>query len=120
MNGVINRLIARVMFIILFFAPVHENNFYLSVKDEVTTESTVICFEYKNSTNQLLAALVLAKAVDDVIIPEIMAVLEQSFDLIEITQEIFLEGTQGTRLLSRDEVSAIIANPALILNSGLA
>lgn len=76
--------------------------------------------EYKNSTNQLLAALVLAKAVDDVIIPEIMAVLEQSFDLIEITQEIFLEGTQGTRLLSRDEVSAIIANPALILNSGLA
>ena len=63
MNGVINRLIARVMFIILFFAPVHENNFYLSVKDEVTTESTVICFEYKNSTNQLLAALVLAKAV---------------------------------------------------------
>lgn len=76
--------------------------------------------EYKSSTNQLLAALVLAKAVDDVIIPEIMAVLEQSFDLIEITQEIFLEGTQGTRLLSRDEVSAIIANPALILNSGLA
>ena len=52
MNGVINRLIARVMFIILFFAPVHENNFYLSVKDEVTTESTVICFEYKNSTNR--------------------------------------------------------------------
>lgn len=76
--------------------------------------------EYKSSTNQLLAALVLAKAVDDVIIPEIMAVLEQSFDLVEITQEIFLEGTQGTKLLSRDEVSAIIANPALILNSGLA
>ncbi|MGN0577256.1 MAG: hypothetical protein ACI4J4_01415 [Ruminiclostridium sp.] len=76
--------------------------------------------EYKNSTNQLLAALVLAKALDEVVIPEIMAVLEQSFDLVEITQEIFLEGTQGARLLSREEVSAIIANPALILNSGLA
>ncbi|MGN0657199.1 MAG: hypothetical protein ACI4KR_10440 [Ruminiclostridium sp.] len=76
--------------------------------------------EYKNSTNQLLAALVLAKALDEVVIPEVTAVLEQSFDLVEITQEIFLEGTQGTRLLSRDEVSAIIANPALILDSGLA
>ncbi len=76
--------------------------------------------EYKNSTNQLLAALVLAKAFDEVVIPEVMAVLEQSFDLVEITQEIFLEGTQGTRLLSREEVSAIIANPALILDSGLA
>lgn len=77
-------------------------------------------YEYKNSTNQLLAALLLAQALDEVVIPEVMAVLEQSFDLVEITQEIFLEGTQGTRLLSRDEVSAIIANPALVLNSGLA
>ncbi|MGN0588698.1 MAG: hypothetical protein ACI4KO_04120 [Ruminiclostridium sp.] len=76
--------------------------------------------EYKNSTNPILAALILAKAVEDVIIPEIMNVLEQSFGLIEISQEIFLEGTQGTRLLSRDEVSSIITNPALVLDSGLA
>lgn len=76
--------------------------------------------EYTNSTNAFLAAVVLARAVEDVIIPEIMAVLEQSFDLVEITQEIFLEGTQGTRLLSRDEVSDIITNPALVLDTGLA
>ena len=49
-----------------------------------------------------------------------MAVLEQSFDLVEITQDIFLEGTQGTKLLSRDEVSEVITNPALILDTGLA
>ena len=76
--------------------------------------------EYKNSTNTLLASLILAKALEEVVIPEIMAVLEQSFDLVEITQEMFLEGTQGTKLLSRDEVSAVITNPALVLNSGLA
>ena len=57
---------------------------------------------------------------EEVIVPEIMAVLEQSFDLVEITQDIFLEGTQGTKLLSRDEVSDIITNPALILDTGLA
>lgn len=76
--------------------------------------------EYKNSTNTLLASIILAKALEEVVIPEIMAVLEQSFDLVEITQEIFLEGTEGTKLLSRDEVSAVITNPALVLNSGLA
>ncbi len=76
--------------------------------------------EYKNSTNAFLAAVVLARAVEDVIIPEIMAVLEQSFDLVEITQDIFLEGTQGARLLSRDEVSDAITNPALVLDTGLA
>lgn len=76
--------------------------------------------EYKNSTNTLLASLILAKALEEVVIPEIMAVLEQSFDLVEITQEMFLEGTKGTKLLSRDEVSAVITNPALVLNSGLA
>ncbi len=76
--------------------------------------------EYSRSTNVFLAALVLAQAVEEVIIPEIMAVLEQSFDLVEITQDIFLEGTQGTRLLSRDEVSDIITNPALVLDTGLA
>lgn len=76
--------------------------------------------EYSESTNIFFAGLVLAKAVEEVIVPEIMAVLEQSFDLVEINQEIFLEGTQGTKLLSRDEVSEIITNPALILDTGLA
>ncbi len=76
--------------------------------------------EYSESTNIFFAGLVLAKAVEEVIVPEIMAVLEQSFDLVEINQEIFLEGTQGTRLLSRDEVSEAITNPALILDTGLA
>lgn len=76
--------------------------------------------EYSDSTNIFFAGLVLAKAVEEVIIPEIMAVLEQSFDLVEINQEIFLEGTQGTKLLSRNEVSEIITNPALILDTGLA
>jgi len=76
--------------------------------------------EYSESTNIFFAGLVLAKAVEEVIVPEIMAVLEQSFDLVEITQDIFLEGTQGTKLLSRDEVSEVITNPALILDTGLA
>ncbi len=76
--------------------------------------------EYSESTNVFFAGIVLARAVEGVIIPEIMAVLEQSFDLVEITQDIFLEGTQGVRLLSRDEVSEIIGNPALILDTGLA
>lgn len=76
--------------------------------------------EYSQSTNAFLAGIVLARTVEEVIIPEIMAVLEQSFGLVEITQEIFLEGTQGTRLLSRDEVSDIITNPALVLDTGLA
>ncbi|MBR4111991.1 MAG: hypothetical protein IKK53_03050 [Ruminiclostridium sp.] len=76
--------------------------------------------EYSQSTNAFLAGIVLARTVEEVIIPEIMAVLEQSFGLVEITQEIFLEGTQGTKLLSREEVSDIITNPALVLDTGLA
>lgn len=76
--------------------------------------------EYSESTNIFLAGIVLARTVEEVIIPEIMAVLEQSFGLVEITQEIFLEGTQGTRLLSREEVSDAITNPALVLDTGLA
>lgn len=76
--------------------------------------------EYSESTNIFFAGIVLGKAVEGVIIPEIMAVLEQSFDLVEITQDIYLEGTQGTKLLSRDEVTEIIGNPALILDTGLA
>lgn len=76
--------------------------------------------EYSKSTNQFLAALVLAGAVEEVIIPEILAVLEESFDLIEISHDIFLEGTTGTKLLSREEVTEIITNPALVLDTGLA
>lgn len=81
---------------------------------------TVVSDEYKATTNVVLSAILLASAVEDVIIPEIMSVLEQSFGLIEITQGIYLEGTTGTRLLSRDEVRDIIENPALVLDTGLA
>ena len=76
--------------------------------------------EYSSSTNPILAAALMMTKLDDVIIPEVMAVLESSFDLIEASQDIFLEGTQGTRLLSRQEVTDIIVNPALILDTGLA
>lgn len=76
--------------------------------------------EYAKTTNPILAVGLLASALDEVVIPEIMAVLEQSFDLVETSQEIFLEGTQGTKLLTRDEVKDIIINPALILDTGLA
>lgn len=69
--------------------------------------------QYKNASNQLLALSLAAKSLDSVIIPEIMGVLEQSFDLIEASQEIFLEGTQGTVLLTRDEVRDIVLNPGL-------
>ncbi len=76
--------------------------------------------EYAKTTNPLLAIGLLASTLDEVVIPEIMAVLEQSFDLVETSQEIFLEGTQGTKLLTRDEVKDIIINPALVLDTGLA
>ena len=76
--------------------------------------------EYARTTNPILAVGLLASTLDDVVIPEIMAVLEQSFDLVETSQEIFLEGTQGTKLLTRDEVKDIIVNPALVLDTGLA
>ncbi len=76
--------------------------------------------EYRNSTNAVLAAALMMTRLDDVIIPEIMAVLEESFGLIEASHEIFLEGTQGTRLLTREEVTDIIVNPALVLDTGLA
>lgn len=75
--------------------------------------------QYANAANPLLALGLLTSSVNDVIVPEIMAVLEQSFDLVETSQEIFLEGTQGTVLLTRDEVRDIIANPALVLNTGV-
>ncbi len=76
--------------------------------------------EYRNSTNAVLAAALMMTRLDDVIIPEIMAVLEESFDLIEASHDIFLEGTQGTRLLTRQDVTDIIVNPALVLDTGLA
>ena len=69
--------------------------------------------KYYETANPLLALSLIASSLDEVIIPEIMAVLEQSFDLVETSQEIFLEGTQGARLLTRDEVKDIILNPAL-------
>ncbi len=71
--------------------------------------------QYNEAANPLLALGLLTSSVNDVILPEIMAVLEQSFDLVETSQEIFLEGTQGTKLLSRDEVRDIIENPALAM-----
>lgn len=76
--------------------------------------------EYSSSTNPILAAALLMSKVEEVIIPEVMAVLESSFDLIEASHEIFLEGTQGTKLLTRQEVTDIIVNPALVLDTGLA
>lgn len=76
--------------------------------------------KYNETTNSILAAIVLASTIEDVIIPEILGVLDDSFGLIEITQDIFLEGTTGKKLLSREEVKEIITNPALVLNTGLA
>lgn len=75
--------------------------------------------QYREATNPLLALSLLTSSLDGVIIPEIMAVLEQSFDLVEASQEIFLEGTTGTVLLTRGEVRDIITNPAIVLNTGL-
>lgn len=75
--------------------------------------------QYNEAANPLLALGLLTSSLDEVIIPEIMAVLEQSFDLVEASQEIFLEGTSGTVLLTREEVKDIISNPALVLNTGL-
>lgn len=71
--------------------------------------------QYKNTTNPLLVLSLIATSLDDVIIPEVMGVLEQSFDLVEASQVIFLEGTQGKQLLTRDEVRDIIKNPGLAL-----
>lgn len=70
--------------------------------------------QYKNASNPLFAISLAAKSLDSVIIPEIMGVLEQSFDLIEASQEIFLEGTQGMVLLTRDEVRDIVLNPGFV------
>lgn len=76
--------------------------------------------QYSEASNPLLALGLLTSGLNDVILPEIMGVLEQSFDLVETSQEIFLEGTQGTKLLTRDEVRDIITNPALVTSTNLA
>lgn len=75
--------------------------------------------QYSEAANPLLALGLLTSSLNDVIIPEIMGVLEQSFDLVETSQEIFLEGTTGTRLLTKDEVRDIITNPALVTETNL-
>ena len=76
--------------------------------------------QYRQATNPLLALGLLTNSIDNVIIPEILGVLEESFGLVEASQEIFLEGTSGTQLLTREEVTDIILNPALVLDTGLA
>jgi hypothetical protein len=71
--------------------------------------------DYKNSSNAFLAASLAAKSLTDTIIPEAMNILEGSFDLVEASQPIYLENTVGHTLLTRDEVKAILTNPAYII-----
>ncbi len=71
--------------------------------------------DYNNAANPILAIGLLAKSIDGVLMPEFTAVLESSFDIIEASQEIFLDGTTDAWLLTRDEVSEVIANPGLVL-----
>jgi hypothetical protein len=70
---------------------------------------------YSNAANPLLAAMILAGSVDTVLIPELLGTLDSSFDITEACQEVFLEGTAGAWLLTREEVSEILANPGIIL-----
>ena len=67
------------------------------------------------ASNPLVAALMLAGAIDNVLLPEIFETLESSYDITEICQEIFLEGTQGAWLLTRSEVVEVFLNPGLAL-----
>jgi hypothetical protein len=71
--------------------------------------------DYNNSTNALMAAALMSKAFSDTLLPEVMSVLESSFDLVESSQPIFLENTTGHTILTREEVRAIISNPAYVL-----
>jgi hypothetical protein len=71
--------------------------------------------DYNNSTNALMAAALMTKAFSETLLPEVMAVLESSFDLVEASQPIFLENTTGHTILTRDEVRAIIANPGYVV-----
>ncbi|MDR0986844.1 MAG: hypothetical protein LBL98_04010 [Ruminococcus sp.] len=79
--------------------------------EKINTAAT----DYKNSSNALLAASLAAKSLTETIIPESMNILEGSFDLVEASQPIFLENTVGHTLLTRDEVKAILSNPAYII-----
>jgi hypothetical protein len=72
--------------------------------------------DYRNSSNSFLAASLAAKSLTDTIIPESMNILEGSFDLVEASQPIYLENTVGHTLLTRDEVKAILSNPAYIIH----
>ncbi|MDR0946543.1 MAG: hypothetical protein LBM87_02180 [Ruminococcus sp.] len=69
---------------------------------------------YHNSSNAFLAMGLLTRALTETVIPELMNVLESSFDLVESSQPIFLENTQGHTILTRDEVKAILQNPGYI------
>jgi hypothetical protein len=90
----------------------------LSYFDQLESSLTKIASAAKNvneSENALLAAGLAAKALSETIIPEAMNVLEGSFDLVEASQPIFLENTTGHTILTRDEVSAILSNPAYVI-----
>jgi hypothetical protein len=90
----------------------------LSYFDQLESSLTKISEAAKNvneSENALLAAGLAAKALSETIIPEAMNVLEGSFDLVEASQPIFLENTTGHTILTRDEVSAILSNPAYVI-----
>ncbi|MDR0944286.1 MAG: hypothetical protein LBM41_07125 [Ruminococcus sp.] len=90
----------------------------LSYFDQLESSLTKISAAAKNvneSENALLAAGLAAKALSETIIPEAMNVLEGSFDLVEASQPIFLENTTGHTILTRDEVSAILSNPAYVI-----
>lgn len=52
MTNILNRLIAYIMLVVLFIFPAQKENFQLKVKDEVTSQTQVITFEYKNMTNR--------------------------------------------------------------------
>ncbi|MCL2053400.1 MAG: hypothetical protein FWG90_03020 [Oscillospiraceae bacterium] len=70
---------------------------------------------YNNAANPLIAAMILANSVDNVLLPEILGALDSSYDITEACQEIFLEGTVGAWLLTREEVAEIFSNPGLVL-----
>ncbi len=98
------------------FGDLYENSLkYFDRLIEAIENIENVSDKYSKAENPLLALGLLAGSLENVIIPEIMGVLERSFDLVEDSQEIFLEGTQGTQLLTRDEVRDIITNPGLIL-----
>lgn len=71
--------------------------------------------DYASAANPIMAFGLIINSIDGVLLPEIMGTLESSFDIVEQTQEIFLEGTSGAWLLTREEVAEIIKNPGLIL-----